>query len=253
MTLKWKEGKSQWWKEKAVLLQNVETEKDKILKLSAEVLRLEQSVQEERAQRQGLCAELARERDSSLEMLSYARRLEERLEKVADEKWSEVATGDEDELVSGTTGSLDSPLSDSEDESPEDMRLPAQLGRYSLCDNRGAPCTPPSSREPARTVVISQPAPIAAQMAQPPEETSSDSEAEDEKAVLMAAVQNGGEEASLLLPELSSAVYEVARTFVALKSDTVAQENAVPESPVLDCQESPQHTENQQATLSTCR
>uniref|UniRef100_A0A8D0L446 Calcium binding and coiled-coil domain 1 n=1 Tax=Sphenodon punctatus TaxID=8508 RepID=A0A8D0L446_SPHPU len=239
MTLKWKEGKSQWWKEKAVLLQNVETEKDKILKLSAEVLRLEQSVQEERAQRQGLCAELARERDSSLvqvsegrrelrelraalqvvqkdkeqlqsekqEMLSYARRLEERLEKVADEKWSEVATGDEDELVSG---SLDSPLSDSEDESPEDMRLPAQLGRYSLCDNRGAPCTPPSSREPARTVVISQPAPIAAQMAQPPEETSSDSEAEDEKAVLMAAVQNGGEEASLLLPELSSAVYEVA-------------------------------------------
>lgn len=36
-------------------------------------------------------------------------------------------------------------------------------------------------------------------------------EAEDEKSVLMAAVQSGGEEASLLLPELGSAFYDVAR------------------------------------------
>ncbi|KAG8129564.1 hypothetical protein E2320_016272 [Naja naja] len=117
MTLKWKEGKGQWWKEKAMLLQNVEAEKDKILKLSAEVLRLENSLQEERAQRQVLRMELAQERDASLvqvsesrrelrelraalqvgqkekeqlqsekqELLVYIRRLEERLEKVADE------------------------------------------------------------------------------------------------------------------------------------------------------------------------
>nr|XP_034956209.1 calcium-binding and coiled-coil domain-containing protein 1 isoform X2 [Zootoca vivipara] len=243
MTLKWKEGKGQWWKEKATLLQNMEAEKDKILKLSAEVLRLEKSLQEERAQRQVLRLELAQERDSSLvqvsesrrelrelraalqvaqkekeqlqaekqELLVYIRRLEERLEKVADEKWSESILCDEEEAAPETPGSLDSPLSDSEDECPEDMRLPAQLGSYSLCDNRAATTTPPCARGPAHTVVISQPAPIANQIKQPPEDSSSDSEAEDEKAVLMAAAQSGGEETNLLLPELGSGFYEVAR------------------------------------------
>nr|XP_034956184.1 calcium-binding and coiled-coil domain-containing protein 1 isoform X1 [Zootoca vivipara]XP_034956193.1 calcium-binding and coiled-coil domain-containing protein 1 isoform X1 [Zootoca vivipara]XP_034956200.1 calcium-binding and coiled-coil domain-containing protein 1 isoform X1 [Zootoca vivipara] len=242
MTLKWKEGKGQWWKEKATLLQNMEAEKDKILKLSAEVLRLEKSLQEERAQRQVLRLELAQERDSSLvqvsesrrelrelraalqvaqkekeqlqaekqELLVYIRRLEERLEKVADEKWSESILCDEEEAAPETPGSLDSPLSDSEDECPEDMRLPAQLGSYSLCDNRAATTTPPCARGPAHTVVISQPAPIANQIKQPPEDSSSDSEAEDEKAVLMAAAQSGGEETNLLLPELGSGFYEVA-------------------------------------------
>ncbi|KAF7240364.1 Calcium-binding and coiled-coil domain-containing protein 1 [Varanus komodoensis] len=241
MTLKWKEGKGQWWKEKATLLQNVEAEKDKILKLSAEVLRLEKNLQEERAQRQVLHSELAQERDSSLvqvsenrrelrelraalqvaqkekeqlqaekqELLVYVRRLEERLEKVADEKWSESVLVDE-ETVLDTPGSLDSPLSDSEDECPEDMRLPTQLGSYSLCDNRATSTTPPCARGPAQAVVISQPAPIANQIKQPAEDSSSDSEAEDEKAVLMAAAQSGGEETSLLLPELSSGFYEVA-------------------------------------------
>ncbi|CAI5765414.1 Hypothetical predicted protein [Podarcis lilfordi] len=243
MTLKWKEGKGQWWKEKATLLQSMEAEKDKILKLSAEVLRLEKSLQEERAQRQVLRLELAQERDSSLvqvsesrrelrelraalqvaqkekeqlqaekqELLVYIRRLEERLEKVADEKWSESILCDEEEAAPETPGSLDSPLSDSEDECPEDMRLPAQLGSYSLCDNRAATTTPPCARGPAHTVVISQPAPIANQIKQPPEDSSSDSEAEDEKAVLMAAAQSGGEETNLLLPELGSGFYEVAR------------------------------------------
>ncbi|KAL7989832.1 hypothetical protein Chor_012498 [Crotalus horridus] len=137
MTLKWKEGKGHWWKEKAMLLQNVEAEKDKILKLSAEVLRLENSLQEERAQRQVLRMELAQERDASLvqvsesrrelrelraalqvaqkekeqlqdekqELLVYIRRLEERLEKVADEKWSEsVLIDDEEERALDTPG-----------------------------------------------------------------------------------------------------------------------------------------------------
>ncbi|KAL8163971.1 UNVERIFIED_CONTAM: hypothetical protein K2H54_042185 [Gekko kuhli] len=247
MTLKWKEGKGQWWKEKATLLQNMEAEKDKILKLSAEVLRLEKTLQEERAHCQVLRVELARERDSSLvqvseshrelrelraalqvaqkekehlqaekqELLTYIRRLEERLEKVADEKWSESVLDDEEDMAQNPHGSLDSPLSDSEDECPEDMRLPAQLGSYSLCDNRAATTTPPCAREQAHAVVISQPAPIAGQIKQPPEDSSSDSEAEDEKAVLMAAVQSGGEEASLLLPELGSGFYEVASGLTA--------------------------------------
>ncbi|XP_042310638.1 calcium-binding and coiled-coil domain-containing protein 1 isoform X2 [Sceloporus undulatus] len=242
MTLKWKEGKGQWWKEKATLLQNMEAEKDKILKLSAEVLRLEKSLQEERSQRQVLRVELAQERDTSLvqvsesrrelrelraalqvaqkekeqlqaekqELLVYIRHLEERLEKVADEKWSESVLVDEEETAQEATGPLDSPLSDSEDECPEDMRLPAQLGSYSLCDNRAATTIPPCARGPTHTVVISQPAPIASQIKQPSEDSSSDSEAEDEKAVLMAAAQSGGEETNLLLPELGSGFYEVA-------------------------------------------
>ncbi|KAH0629061.1 hypothetical protein JD844_010838, partial [Phrynosoma platyrhinos] len=244
MTLKWKEGKGQWWKEKATLLQNMEAEKDKILKLSAEVLRLEKNLQEERSQRQVLRVELAQERDTSLvqvsesrrelrelraalqvaqkekeqlqaekqELLVYVRRLEERLEKVADEKWSESVLVDEEETALEAAGPLDSPLSDSEDECPEDMRLPAQLGSYSLCDNRAATTTPPCARGLTHTVVISQPAPIASQIKQPSEDSSSDSEAEDEKAVLMAAAQSGGEETNLLLPELGSGFYEVAST-----------------------------------------
>lgn len=73
------------------------------------------------------------------------------------------------------TGFPDSPLSDSEDECPEDMRLPAQLGSYSLCDNRVSSTTPPCAFEPGPKVVISQPAPIASQMKQQPEDSSSDS------------------------------------------------------------------------------
>uniref|UniRef100_K7FB92 Calcium binding and coiled-coil domain 1 n=1 Tax=Pelodiscus sinensis TaxID=13735 RepID=K7FB92_PELSI len=102
-------------------------------------------------------------------------------------------------------------LSDSEDESPEDMRIHPQLSPYSLCDNRATPKTPPCLREPLHKVVISQPAPITSQIKQPTEDNSSDSEAEDEKAVLMAAVRSGGEEASLLLPELGSVFHQEGR------------------------------------------
>lgn len=43
-----------------------QAEKDKILKLSAEVLRLEKAVQEEKTQNQVFKTELAQEKDSSL-------------------------------------------------------------------------------------------------------------------------------------------------------------------------------------------
>lgn len=48
------------------LLAISQAEKDKILKLSAEILRLEKAIQEERTQNQVLKTELAREKDSSL-------------------------------------------------------------------------------------------------------------------------------------------------------------------------------------------
>lgn len=183
LSLHLKEEKSQWSKERAGLLQSVEAEKDKILKLSAEILRLEKAVQEEKTQNQVFKTELAREKDSSLVQLSESKR----------------------EL---TELSCPEALTDSEDESPEDMRPPS----YGLCE-RGDSGSPAGPREASGRVVVSQPAPVAPQLSGAAEDTSSDSEAEDEKSVLMAAVQSGGEEANLLLPELGSAFYDMASGF----------------------------------------
>uniref|UniRef100_A0A2K5HIP0 Calcium-binding and coiled-coil domain-containing protein 1 n=1 Tax=Colobus angolensis palliatus TaxID=336983 RepID=A0A2K5HIP0_COLAP len=226
-----KEEKCQWSKERAGLLQSMEAEKDKILKLSAEILRLEKAVQEERTQNQVFKTELAREKDSSLvrhpaskvgtftfsstclfpsqfqELLEYMRKLEARLEKVADEKWNEDAATEDEEATAGL--SCPAALTDSEDESPEDMRLPP----YGLCEHRDPGSSPAGPREASPLVVISQPAPISPHLSGPAEDSSSDSEAEDEKSVLMAAVQSGGEEANLLLPELGSAFYDMASGF----------------------------------------
>ncbi|XP_034858400.1 calcium-binding and coiled-coil domain-containing protein 1 isoform X3 [Mirounga leonina] len=214
-------------------------EKDKILKLSAEILRLEKAVQEEKTQNQVFKTELAREKDSSLvqlseskreltelrsalrvlqkekeqlqeekqELLEYMRKLEARLEKVADEKWSEGAATEDEEAAAGL--SCPAALTDSEDESPEDMRRPP----YGLCERGDSGSSPAGPRETSTLVVISQPAPIAPQLSGRAEDSSSDSEAEDEKSVLMAAVQSGGEEANLLLPELGSAFYDMASGF----------------------------------------
>ncbi|XP_025786123.1 calcium-binding and coiled-coil domain-containing protein 1 isoform X2 [Puma concolor] len=239
LSLHLKEEKSQWSKERAGLLQSMEAEKDKILKLSAEILRLEKAVQEEKTQNQVFKTELAREKDSSLvqlseskreltelrsalrvlqkekeqlqeekqELLEYMRKLEARLEKVADEKWNEDAVTEDEEAAVGP--SCPAALTDSEDESPEDMRVPP----YGLCERGDTGSSPAGPRESSPLVVISQPAPIAPHLSGPAEESSSDSEAEDEKSVLMAAVQSGGEEAHLLLPELGNAFYDVASGF----------------------------------------
>lgn len=196
-------------------------------------------MQEERNQSHMFKTELAREKDSSLvqlseskreltelrsalrvlqkekeqlqtekqELLEYMRKLEARLEKVADEKWNEDAATEDEEATAGL--SCPAALTDSEDESPEDMRLPS----YSLCERGNTSSSPPGPRESSSLVVINQPAPIAPQLSGPGEASSSDSEAEDEKSVLMAAVQSGGEEANLLLPELGSTFYDVASGF----------------------------------------
>ncbi|XP_029810872.1 calcium-binding and coiled-coil domain-containing protein 1 isoform X2 [Suricata suricatta] len=239
LSLHLKEEKSQWSKERAGLLQSMEAEKDKILKLSAEILRLEKAVQEEKTQNQAFKTELAREKDSSLvqlseskreltelrsalrvlqkekeqlqeekqELLEYMRKLEARLEKVADEKWNEDAVTEDEEAAAGPSRPA-STLTDSEDESPEDMRVPP----YGRCE-RGDTGSAAGTQDASPLVVISQPAPIAPHRSGPAEESSSDSEAEDEKSVLMAAVQSGGEEANLLLPELGNTFYDMASGF----------------------------------------
>ncbi|XP_069087086.1 calcium-binding and coiled-coil domain-containing protein 1 isoform X1 [Pleurodeles waltl] len=245
MTLKWNEGRGQWWKERADLALSLEAEKEKVARLNIELLKLEKSIQDEKSQKHTLRAEQSRERDTNLvqlsegkrelkelrsalkvmqmekeqlreekrELLEYVRKLEERLEKVADVKWSEVAATEEEEMASTemTLSLTESPLPDSEDESPEDMRGHTKLSPYSLCDNRSPTKKLSSSREPVQEVVISQPAPISSQKKQVPDDSSSDSEAEDEQAAMMSPARSRGEESSLLLPRLGSAFQDMAR------------------------------------------
>ncbi|XP_069087087.1 calcium-binding and coiled-coil domain-containing protein 1 isoform X2 [Pleurodeles waltl] len=225
--------------------QQYQAEKEKVARLNIELLKLEKSIQDEKSQKHTLRAEQSRERDTNLvqlsegkrelkelrsalkvmqmekeqlreekrELLEYVRKLEERLEKVADVKWSEVAATEEEEMASTemTLSLTESPLPDSEDESPEDMRGHTKLSPYSLCDNRSPTKKLSSSREPVQEVVISQPAPISSQKKQVPDDSSSDSEAEDEQAAMMSPARSRGEESSLLLPRLGSAFQDMAR------------------------------------------
>uniref|UniRef100_A0A8C5KD53 Calcium-binding and coiled-coil domain-containing protein 1 n=1 Tax=Jaculus jaculus TaxID=51337 RepID=A0A8C5KD53_JACJA len=237
LSLHLKEEKCQWSKERAGLLQSVEVEWDLFPHLrdsslphgrreeergTLEDLRegalrevpsdvqLSESKRELTELRSALRV-LQKEKEQlqaeKQELLEYMRKLEARLEKVADEKWNEDAATEDEEATTGL--SCPAALTDSEDESPEDMRLPP----YSLCEQRDTGASPAGPHEASSLVVISQPAPIAPHLSGLAEDSSSDSEAEDEKSVLMAAVQSGGEEANLLLPELGSAFYDVASGF----------------------------------------
>lgn len=68
-------------------------------------------------------------------------------------------------------------LTDSEDESPEDMRLPP----YGLCE-RGDPSSSSTGlHEASPLVIISQPAPIAPHLSGPAEDNSSDSVREGQR------------------------------------------------------------------------
>lgn len=257
-TLTWKEDRAQWLKERIALLQSSEMQKEKLVRLEGEVLTLEEGLQEERMQREKLEVELGRERDcnrvqlgetvrelkelkSTLrisqkekeqllaekqELLQYMQKLEQRLDSVADSKWKDA--------VSETPSRPDSPLSDSEDESPEDMRPPRERSAYSLCDNTavttetpGFQTPPPSPRQPARGgVVISQPAPIASHLPAGSTETdSSDSEDdEDEQEELSAlSVTSSGDETSLLLPELEHALQHTAHCTASPRLSSAAQ------------------------------
>ncbi|XP_058867515.1 calcium-binding and coiled-coil domain-containing protein 1 isoform X3 [Acipenser ruthenus] len=244
-TLAWKEDRAQWLKERIALLQSSEMQKEKLVRLEGEVLTLEEGLQEERMQREKLEVELGRERDcnrvqlgetvrelkelkSTLrisqkekeqllaekqELLQYMQKLEQRLDSVADSKWKDA--------VSETPSRPDSPLSNSEDESPEDMRPPRERSAYSLCDNTavatetpGFQTPPPSPRQPARGgVVISQPAPIASHLPVGGTETdSSDSEDDEDEQEEPSAlsVTSSGDETSPLLPELEHALQHTA-------------------------------------------
>ncbi|KAJ8397082.1 hypothetical protein AAFF_G00011360 [Aldrovandia affinis] len=229
-----RESRANWAQERETLQHSAEVDRERVEKLSGEVQQREEWLQEERMEREKVEVELGREKDcnrvqmsearrelqelrASLrvaqkekeqlmlmkqELMEYIRQLEQRLEAVADAKWSESAF---------SSSRPDSPLSDSEDENPEALQPPRPtrpLGAYGLCDPPQPEtlllATPPlSPRELSQGgVVISQPAPLSSPR-QPGNDTlphSSESE-EDEQDTSRSTGQSSGEETALLLPE----------------------------------------------------
>ncbi|XP_029102213.1 calcium-binding and coiled-coil domain-containing protein 1 isoform X2 [Scleropages formosus] len=228
-----REGRAAWAQEREALQQSAQADRERVEKQSAELQRKEEWLQEERMEREKVEVELGKEKDCSRvqlsearrelqelkaslrvaqkekehlllekqEMMDYMRQLEQRLDAVADAKWSEAAFA--------SVSRPDSPVSDSEDENPEALRHrpPHPLGPYGLCDPPptdalllGTP--PPSPRELSRgTVVVSQPAPLSS-----PRQTGSDtlthsSDSEEDLEMGRSSGQSSGEETALLLPD----------------------------------------------------
>ncbi|XP_041095177.1 calcium-binding and coiled-coil domain-containing protein 1-like [Polyodon spathula] len=175
-----------------------QVEKEKLVRLEGEVRTLEGGLQGERMEREKLEVELGRERDCNRVQLGETVRelkeikstlrisQKEKEQLLAEKQKMEQRLDSEGQLKSPLTASEtpsrpDSPLSDSEDESPEDMRPPRERSAYSLCDNTavatetpGFQTPPPSPRQPARRgVVVSQPAPIASHLPAAGTETGS--------------------------------------------------------------------------------
>ncbi|XP_053312161.1 calcium-binding and coiled-coil domain-containing protein 1 [Spea bombifrons] len=196
LNLKFKEEVGQWWQEKTALNHSMEAKRDQIISLKVEMLNLESSLQDERSQRQALQRKLNQEKDASQVQLSesrrelselksalkvaqmekkqlreerqdiiqYVQRLEERLDKLADDRWKEAKTSEEE------TSGLSPPsspalLSDSEEEN-EKKSQPQHIGSRAVSD----PQCPPSQPLFPEKVVINQPAPIACQLQPLPED-----------------------------------------------------------------------------------
>ncbi|XP_056411172.1 calcium-binding and coiled-coil domain-containing protein 1 [Hyla sarda] len=204
LSLRYKEGMGQWWQEKTALNHSMEAKRDQIVNLKAEKLNLESSLHEERSQRHSLQCQLNQQKDASQvqlsesrrelselksalkvaqmekeqlkeerqELMQYVRRLEERLDKLADEKWKEDKIAEEDLPTALSSSNSLQGLPDSDDESVENMALPQEEDLYKMSEQLSS-SLPVFPRECQR-VVINQPAPIACQL-QPLPEDSSDS------------------------------------------------------------------------------
>ncbi|KAJ8359134.1 hypothetical protein SKAU_G00156590 [Synaphobranchus kaupii] len=229
-----REGRASWAQDREAMRNSVEMERERVQKLSREVQRKEEWLQEERMETEKLEVELGKERDYNRVQLGEVRRelqelraslrevqkekernllekqdlmecirqLEQRLEAVADAKWSEAALN--------ASSCPSSPSASSEDENPEALQAPhpaSQLVTYSLC----SPPEPETlvfldavllSRDLSTgQVVISQPAPVSSPR-QPEEDTlmhSSESEGEEQEAG-QSGSQSSEEETALLLP-----------------------------------------------------
>ncbi|XP_051781021.1 calcium-binding and coiled-coil domain-containing protein 1 isoform X2 [Erpetoichthys calabaricus] len=234
-TLAWKEGRSQWLQEKTVLLDSLEVEKEKILNLSCEVLKLEESLQKERIDKErfrlkhdcslvqlGDAMQTVKELKSTLvaiqkerdqlavekeELFDYMRKLEQRLEKMADSKWSEVESSCATRPNSPTT-------TDSEDELPEDVRPTCQRRPYNLTIEKGSFCAPPPlpSRMPQGGVVISQPTAIStSQSNNERQDPKWESDSSGDKEGLVSKVPSSGGETAAQLSETTCSIIRTAK------------------------------------------
>ncbi|XP_041701498.1 calcium-binding and coiled-coil domain-containing protein 1-like [Coregonus clupeaformis] len=244
-----REGRAHWAQERQSLQRCTSKDRERLEKLNGEMQRMEEKLQEERMEREKVEVELGREKDCNRVQLSetrrelqelkaslrvvqkekeqlllekqdlmeYMRQVEQRMEAVADAKWSAA--------MFAPTSLPDSPVSDSEDENPEALQPPRQpsrqpplsslssrpLAHYSLCDPQAQPdsllpSTPPSSpRDMSRSlsrggVVISQPAPLSLPR-QSGDTLTHSSESEEEGDTALCGGHSSGEETALLLPE----------------------------------------------------
>ncbi|XP_066564558.1 calcium-binding and coiled-coil domain-containing protein 1 isoform X2 [Amia ocellicauda] len=234
-----REERGRWQEEREALQQIAQADREKLSRQREELGRLEERLQEERTEREKAAVELGRERDCNRvqrgeagrelqelrsglklaqrereqlvqqqqELLRYVRQLEQRLEAVADAKWGDAA--------SDSNSRPCSPVSESEEDSPEALRPPQPLGSYGLCDPPAIGATetlllttpPPSPREPGRGgVVISQPAPLSSPRQQetdtlPHSSESEDEDEEEEEESIQSAGHSSGDETLMLLPE----------------------------------------------------
>ncbi|KAM9320964.1 calcium-binding and coiled-coil domain-containing protein 1 [Gastrophryne carolinensis] len=199
LSLKYEEGMGQWWQEKTALKHSMEAKKDLIANLKAEKLILESNLQEERSQRQKLECKYKQEKDAcqvqvsesrrelselksalkvvqmekeqlrqeKQEIMQYVRSLEERLNKFADDKWSDDKMLEEE--ATPVFNALESPsLPDSGDESFENDRFPLHDDLFASEQISTLQAFPLETQK----VVINQPAPLACQLQPLPEDNS---------------------------------------------------------------------------------
>nr|DBA32739.1 TPA: hypothetical protein GDO54_000508 [Pyxicephalus adspersus] len=193
LSFRYKEGMGQWWQEKTALNQSIEAKREQIVIMKAEKLTLESNLQEERNQRQNLQCKLNQEKDAcqvqlsesrrelselksalkvaqmekeqlreeNQELMQYMKRLEERLDNFADEKWREDKL-DREESNPGLVS-----LPESDEESSENSKFPMHEDPFTVISSIVPMFLPESAK-----VVINQPAPIACQLQPLPEDNS---------------------------------------------------------------------------------
>nr|ACU32579.1 calcium binding and coiled-coil domain 1 [Callorhinchus milii] len=242
VTVKWKESKGQWLKEKAIFLQSSEAEKERVLKLSVELVKVKSSLQEQESEAENLRLELIRERDCSRvqlsellrerkemksgfrvvekekeklqeekqELLEYVKVLEARLEQIPGPNDSDATYKEASAITEVADGAEDvecAPIT------PSEGRGRPRLSSYSLCDNTNSQDsltfnTPPlSPQELNSQVVISQPMAISPQHNPAPHDSSSESEDEEAGGVYSEATPSQSDGLNALLTELGHTLH----------------------------------------------
>ncbi|XP_078391603.1 calcium-binding and coiled-coil domain-containing protein 1-like isoform X1 [Cetorhinus maximus] len=176
---RWEEAEGQWREERSIQRQILEVEKEKVLRLSAELLNWKASAQDREAETQRLKQELGRERDRSRvqvsEMLRQRNEMKSALQVAQKEK--EVLQN-EKQVIQACVKILEQELQAKQREAAIQGEAgrdsPAgELGTCAVSERLSQPdsdppegTSSPSRRQQADRVVISQPVSIALQLAE---------------------------------------------------------------------------------------